>query len=1318
MKNIIRAISLLFVAGLLHTVSLYGQTTDVDVFQTDDVNRVQVCPNEYIIKCSNSSPVKFVKKARGVQVLNSTSMSTIFDSLEVISTEPLPLPVVASRSTSSSSLYLLKIDASRFSTWEVTEMLTELDEVEYAEPNYVVHAMVLNDDDRLEDPMFPDQWGLEAINMPALWSVTPVNDKRPVIAILDTGVDITHPDLVDNIWTNSTEQYGFNNYDDDQNGYRDDFHGWDFVNNSPSIHDENGHGTHCAGIAGAVSYNGIGIMGANPDALIMPVTVLGRDGAGSTATLIKGLQYASSNGADIISMSLGSYGNSQSLQEALQLASSRSILVAAAGNDNLCLYDEHKKVHGDKTKDHLPCFPAAYSFVIGVQATNQFGQMASFTNFDCDGPTSSAFSEEEQFNYELSAPGQEILSTYPGGRYKKLSGTSMACPLVAGAISRLLQLKSYTTTEEMLSDLIHTSSSSGIDVEAAFNNDASKRTPKLEIIAKQLDDNVDGDGDGNFDAGEIIDLYTTVKNVCGYAKNVTISLSVAENEDPDIIEVLDNDIVETVSLSPYAFVKATKPIRFKISDECADDRKINLKVTAKAENSINVGQLEFTISIDNGLDFHGFIEDDLTLVKNTTYNVTGYVAVPEGVTLTIPEGCKLKFKKNYGMEVLGTLNILGTVDNHVVITGGDQNAIGSKHGIFKYLETNMLIGNIRQSDIILEDCLFSNVHHRDRGYAFEYFSIDRMDRCCFYNSPGSFDLKFKGNHTNIVNNIYSINYVMSGNKYEETTVSMNFAIFNCGDDLDNPINLKTGGAIGDVHFQPTYWGTANEKILKRQIADGLVEADLSKKLDRPSAEAHGLVWKILVNGKDAQDEYEEMTPLGLGRHKFEIYFNRPMDKNFPPEVSMGVRQPYTQVSISEGGSWNEDGTIYSVFLSLDGNEQIDGVNRIYVDGAQDLEHFPIPFERTRFNVNVNLAGALETGLMATPGLGKIDLEWETKQSDFPDMQGYNIYRYTQRKEIYTEWGKRDDGTYGFMEKTRIVNDSIIINKSMLDIDVTSYTDYDVIPGTTYFYCIREMYTDLKQLAISNTVVATAKTSELGDSNGSGNVDVADVVTDIAYITDEHPKPFIFEAADVNKDKQIDIIDIVKTINLIYGNISVSSQTCFSDDIVAIAWIENNCLFIDSPVEVGGIEVLANSSAQLEPLVKTPGFEHVTHRTSEDAIVYLSYSMSGSAIPAGKQALLRIEEDCEVNNMILTDTQGNKIPVLLKGIDTTLSNEIDNATVLEAVVYDIEGKEKLRYKTTADMGQTIKHHKNLSSGVYLLVLYSKEVPVGSSKFFIN
>ena len=127
-------------------------------------------------------------------------------------------------------------------------------------------------------------------------------------------------------------------------------------------------------------------------------------------------------------------------------------------------------------------------------------------------------------------------------------------------------------------------------------------------------------------------------------------------------------------------------------------------------------------------------------------------------------------------------------------------------------------------------------------------------------------------------------------------------------------------------------------------------------LTKPDSLAHGIVWKVEVNGYDAQDEFDSIPPLGIGTHQFRVYFNRAMDVSVDPMIAMGVRPPYTQNPITQKGQWNADSTIYTVNITLT-NNFTDGLNRIYVANARDNEHFEIPVENMRFNVYVSAAGS-------------------------------------------------------------------------------------------------------------------------------------------------------------------------------------------------------------------------------------------------------------------------------------------------------------------------------------------------------------------------
>ncbi|MCS7209999.1 MAG: S8 family serine peptidase [Fimbriimonadales bacterium] len=272
------------------------------------------------------------------------------------------------------------------------EFLRALPGVRYVEPNYLAFALATPN-----DPNYSQQYGLARIQANLAWDIW--QPQRVVhIAIIDTGIDSNHPDLTNKMRRHSNGAvYGYNT-----------------LNNTTNALDDNGHGTHCAGIAAAEINNGIGIAGVaawNPNVAnsrtfvqLMPVKVLSASGSGSLDAVARGITWAADNGAHILSMSLGAGSGAQQLQDAVNYAWNRGCLVvAAAGNSG----------------SSAPMYPAFYTNCIAVAATDSSDTLASFSQFGSW--------------VDIAAPGVNVLSTYPNNQYRSLSGTSMACPHVAGA---------------------------------------------------------------------------------------------------------------------------------------------------------------------------------------------------------------------------------------------------------------------------------------------------------------------------------------------------------------------------------------------------------------------------------------------------------------------------------------------------------------------------------------------------------------------------------------------------------------------------------------------------------------------------------------------------------------------------------------------------------------------------------------------------------------------------------------------------------------------------------------------------------------------
>ncbi|MFC1683554.1 S8 family serine peptidase [Candidatus Zixiibacteriota bacterium] len=329
--------------------------------------------------------------------------------------------------TELGNIYRLRFDPQHDVATAAGDFAAE-ETILYAVPRYIHQLCDLPDDPAYSSGM---QWYIDKVNGPQAWDIAH-GDSTVIIGIVDTGTDLDHPDLKDNLWLNPGEDVNgdgkitaidVNNFDDDGNSFIDDFFGWDFEgivgtpDNYPmeSPGSVGPHGTHCAGIAAAVTDNGLGCAGMSWNCTIMTVKVT-RDGQNGVLSGYEGIQYAADNGADVISVSWGRSAGIPSpfQQEIIDSAFARgAIIVAAAGNDP-----------GTAPPDSCPLYwPAWYDHVTAVAATDSNDQVPDWSFYGTW--------------VDICAPGVDIYSTYWNDTYGTRMGTSMATPLVAGVAGLL-----------------------------------------------------------------------------------------------------------------------------------------------------------------------------------------------------------------------------------------------------------------------------------------------------------------------------------------------------------------------------------------------------------------------------------------------------------------------------------------------------------------------------------------------------------------------------------------------------------------------------------------------------------------------------------------------------------------------------------------------------------------------------------------------------------------------------------------------------------------------------------------------------------------
>lgn len=370
-------------------------------------HKAEYVPGEFLIKLKHKYPVEQVLKDPqyfGISLLDLGQIKNSIKELNVISVRRNIIETASS----------------------VIERISNLPYVEYIEPNYIYRTVAIPN-----DPELDKLWGLinfgqlvnhnytgtpgVDIDVEKAWDIQ-TGSKKIIVGVVDTGINYNDPNLKNNMWVNEKELNGTAGVDDDQNGYIDDIHGFNFRSGSKTTDplDDNHHGTHCAGTIGATGNDGVGIVGVNWNVSLMALKFLDSEGGGNAEDAVKAILYGIKMHANILSNSWGSFGDSKVLLAAVQKANEAGILfVAAAGNDA-------------ENIDDFNFFPAGLSVpnILAVAAIDNRGSLAYFSNWGLK-------------HVPLGAPGLDIYSTTLNGM-GYLSGTSMATPHVAGVAALVL----------------------------------------------------------------------------------------------------------------------------------------------------------------------------------------------------------------------------------------------------------------------------------------------------------------------------------------------------------------------------------------------------------------------------------------------------------------------------------------------------------------------------------------------------------------------------------------------------------------------------------------------------------------------------------------------------------------------------------------------------------------------------------------------------------------------------------------------------------------------------------------------------------------
>ncbi len=505
--------------------------------------------------------------------------------------------------------------------------------VEYAEPDYVARAARTPN-----DPEYATQWALPKINAPAAWDVT-TGAPTVIIALVDSGVDTAHPDFAGRLWENDDP---VNGADDDLNGKVDDANGWNVFANSNDLTDPNGHGSEVGGVAGAASDNGAGVAGMCWNCRLMFVNAMQANNVANYSDVAAAVQYAASNGAQVINLSLGGYADSAVLRDAVREAAITALIVGGAGNDD----------------SGNPFYPAAYPEVLAVAGTDLNDQKAVFSNYGAW--------------VDVSAPGKEIRTTTVGG-YATSNGTSLAAPFVSGLAGLIKSQHPTWTPEQVRWQILNTAVNidgvnptragqmgrGRIDAGAALATDPQARAA-VEGYA------IDGQANARPAPGQTFQLVLNLRNLWLLADDLQGTLT---SSDPYVASIGDASGAFGDIAPGQVGSNSGDPFGVTVAAGAPYNQQLQFTLNLSGAGGYSLA-VPFTVQVRSGVETLGntIYNQDTTWTSDKTYILNGSVIVNTDVTLTIQPGTLIKGNPGKFLRVDGTLIARGTAELPILFT--------------------------------------------------------------------------------------------------------------------------------------------------------------------------------------------------------------------------------------------------------------------------------------------------------------------------------------------------------------------------------------------------------------------------------------------------------------------------------------------------------------------------------------------------------------------------------------------------------------------------------------------------------------------------